>query len=154
MRRSDGPEAPPVPATRGRPFAKGNSGRKAGSKNRTTVVASALLEGEAEELLRTAITRAKAGDVVMLKFLLGRILPKERPVRVDLPSTDGDFDAVDAMGAILVAAVSGQIPPSEASALANIATAYARTLELAEVRLRLETIEENLGNLKDHLGKP
>ena len=36
-----------------------------------TVIASALLEGEAEELLRKAIELAKGGDVAMLKFLLG-----------------------------------------------------------------------------------
>ena len=154
MSRSDGPGAPQIPNTPGRPFPKGNPGRPTGSKNRTTLLAAALLEGEAEELVRKGVELAKAGDPVMLKFLLGRLLPKERSVPIDLPLADGDFDAVDAMGAILVAAVSGQIPPSEASALANIATAYARTLELAEVRLRLETIEENLGNLKDHLGKP
>ena len=51
---------------------------KPGSKNRTTLVAAALLEGEAEELVRKAIELAKAGDVAMLKFLLERILPRER----------------------------------------------------------------------------
>ena len=49
--------------TRGRPFTKGNPGRKAGSKNRTTLVGQALLEEEKEELLRKAIEMAEAGDV-------------------------------------------------------------------------------------------
>ena len=52
MRRSDDPKA--TQATRGRPFANGNPGRKPGSKNRATLVAAALLEGDAEELLRGA----------------------------------------------------------------------------------------------------
>jgi hypothetical protein len=64
-----------LPAPRGRPFAKGNAGRKPGSKNRITVVAGALLDGATEDLVRTAVEIAKAGDVPMLKFLLGRILP-------------------------------------------------------------------------------
>jgi hypothetical protein len=34
-----------------------------------------------EELVRKAVDLAKAGDVVMLKFLLGRILPRERVVK-------------------------------------------------------------------------
>ena len=92
MRRSDTREATPVPTAqvpptqvpptqvppaqvppaRGRPFVNGNSGRKRGSKNRTTLVAAALLEGEAEELVRKAVALAKAGDIAMLKFLLGR----------------------------------------------------------------------------------
>jgi hypothetical protein len=112
-----------------------------------------VLEGETEGLLRKAVALALDGDVLMLKFLLGRLLPKERSVRVDLPPYDGDLDPLDAMQAILVAAVTGQIPPSEASALANIVTACART-EIAELRARLETIEKNIGDLKDHSEKP
>ena len=65
MRQSRHPEAHRVPATRGRPFADGNPGRRPGSKNRTTLVAAALLEGEAEELLRKAVELAKGGNVVI-----------------------------------------------------------------------------------------
>ncbi len=147
MSRSDR-NVPKVATPRGHPFAKGNPGRPRGSKNRTTLLAASLLEGEAEELARTAIAIAKAGDVGMLKFLLGRILPKERLVRLELPPADDDFDAVDAMRAILVAAVSGQIPPSEASALANIVAAYARTIDNSELSQRLESLEKDLGALK------
>ncbi len=86
-------------APRGRPFANGNPGRKPGSKNRTTAVATALLDGEAEELVRKAVDLAKAGDVPMLKFLLSRILPRERPVKLDLPPMNFADDAVVALGA-------------------------------------------------------
>ena len=74
---------------RGRPFEKGNGGRKLGSKNRTTRVADALLKGEEVELVRKAVELAKAGDVPMLNFLLDRILPKERSVHVELPAFVG-----------------------------------------------------------------
>ncbi len=148
MRHSDETEAIRPRKTRGRPFVAGNSGRKPGSKNRITLVAESLLEDETEELVRTAVALAKDGDVAMLKFLLGRILPKERSVRVELPPTDGDFDAVAAMEAILVAATTGQIQPSEASELASIVAAYARTLDITELKLRLENVEKDLGALK------
>jgi hypothetical protein len=48
----DGPinNAAKVPA-RGRPFSRGNSGRKPGSKNRATLVTAALVEGDAQELV-------------------------------------------------------------------------------------------------------
>jgi hypothetical protein len=68
---------------RGRPFEKGNGGRRPGSRNRTTLVAEALLKGEEVELVRKAIELAKAGDTQMLKFLLDRILPKDRSVHVE-----------------------------------------------------------------------
>src|SRR5262249_11780472 len=102
---------------RGRPFAEGNPGRKPGSRNRATVAAAALLEGEAEELVRKAIELAKDGDVAMLKFLLGRILPRERPIRLDLSPLNFADDAVGALGAILGGVAEGRISPSEAAAL-------------------------------------
>ena len=81
------------PTTRGRPFANG----KPGSKNRATLFAAALLEGEVEKLLRKAVALAKAGDVGMLKFLLGRVLPRERLIKFDLPHMDFADDAVEVL---------------------------------------------------------
>jgi hypothetical protein len=138
----------PSPQPRGRPFEKGNGGRKLGSKNRTTLVAEALLKGEEVELLRKAIKLAKDGDTQMLKFLLDRILPKERSVHVDLPVMDRSFDAVDAMGAVIDAVGAGQIAPSEAAALASVLAAYARLINVAELEERLENIEKDLRALK------
>jgi hypothetical protein len=129
---------------RGRPFKKGNAGRKPGSKNRTTLAAEALLKGEEFELVRKAIELAKDGDTQMLKFLLDRILPKERSVRVALPEVDRSFDAVNAMGAIIAAAGAGQIAPSEAVALASLLGAYARIMNVAELEERLENFEKEL----------
>src|SRR5437899_4552299 len=95
------PNPRPHSRVRGRPFEKGNGGRRPGSRNRTTLVAEALLKGEEVELVRKAIELAKAGDGPMLKFLLDRILPKERSVRVELPAMERADDAVDALGAII-----------------------------------------------------
>ncbi len=103
--------------------------------------------------MRKGIELAKAGDPGLLKFFLGRYLPKEQLVPIDLPLADGDFDAVDAMAAILTAAVTGQIPPSAASALASLVAVYARTIDNAELRLRLEAVEKGFGDLKEHLEK-
>jgi hypothetical protein len=137
---ADNPEL----SVRGRPFAKGNGGRRAGSKNRTTLVAEALLRDEEAELVRKAIELAKAGDVQMLKFLLDRILPKERSVRIDLPVVDRSYDALDALAAIIHAVGTGQITPSEAAPFANLLANYTRVKDFLEV-------EERLANLEKHL---
>ena len=55
-------------------------------------------------LLRKAIEMARNGDVVMLKFLLSRILPRERGIRIDLPKMDFADDAVEVLGQITHAA--------------------------------------------------
>jgi hypothetical protein len=143
------PNSRPHTPVRGRPFAKGNGGRKPGSKNRTTLVAEALLKGEEADLVRKAIELAKAGDVQMLKFLLDRILPKERSVHVDLPAMERADDAVDALGAIINAVGTGQIAPDEAAALATLVATYARVINVYELESRLDKIEWNLAALKE-----
>jgi len=139
--RQSRPELTQVPATRGRPFVNGNPGRKPGSKNRTTAVAAALLEGDAEELVRKAFELAKAGDVVMLKFLLGRILPRERLIELDLPRMDFADDAVEALGFVMRAVSEGKISPSEGAALATLINSYTGAIDQADVVKRLDRLE-------------
>ena len=111
-------------------------------------MAEALLKGEEVELVRKAIELAKAGDSQMLKFLLDRVLPKERSVRVDLPVMDRSSDALDALAAVIDAVGAGRIAPSEAAALASLVAAYARIINVAELEERLENIERDLRALK------
>jgi hypothetical protein len=129
---------------RGRPFANGNPGRKPGSRNRASVVVAALVEGEGEELARTAVRLAMAGDVVMLKFLLGRLLPRERSIRLELPTMEFADDAVEAHAAIVRAVSDGLISPSEAAVLAALMTSYGRAIDLADVVKRLDALEAQI----------
>jgi hypothetical protein len=129
---------------RGRPFTKGNGGRKPGSKNRTTLVAAALLEGEAEQLVEKAVELAKGGDRHMLKLLLGRILPRERLIAIDLPSIVEASDAVDAVGSITQAVSEGKITATEGAALAALMNSYARAVDIADLVARIDTLEARL----------
>jgi hypothetical protein len=133
-------------AKRGRPFAKGNGGRPPGSKNRTTVLAQALLAGEATALVRKAIELAKAGNEPMLKFLLDRILPKDRLITVSIPWLDHPDEAIDAMAAITGAVANGQITPTEAAALSNVISEWSRAIELWDNSTRIEALEDSLKN--------
>jgi hypothetical protein len=139
--RQSRPELTQVQATRGRPFQNGNPGRKPGSKNRTTLVAAALLESEAEELVRKAVELAKAGDVVMLKFLVGRILPRERLIKLDLPRMELADDVVVALGSVMRAVSDGRISPSEGAALATLINSQQKATDMADVVKRLDSLE-------------
>jgi hypothetical protein len=130
-----------VAAARGRPFAKGNPGRTPGSKNRATLVAAELLAGETEVLSRKAVEIAMAGDVVMLKFLLSRMLPRERLVKLDLPKMEFADDAVEAFGYITSAVSAGTISPSEGAALAVLVKSYSEAIDMADVVKRLDALE-------------
>ncbi len=129
---------------RGRPFAKGNAGRKPGSKNKATLVAASLLADEAEELVRKAIELAMAGDRDMIKFLLGRVLPKERTIRLDVPAVEFAADAVYALAAVTNAASRGEITPSEGAALGSLIGSCARTIDTAELEAKIHSLEAEL----------
>ena len=53
--------------TRGRPFEKGNPGRPEGARNKTTLAAQVLLDGEAENITR------KAAAIKSTAFLFGAL---------------------------------------------------------------------------------
>ena len=108
----------------------------------------ALLADEEIELVRKGIELAKAGDVQMLKFLLDRILPKERLIQIDIPRLDFADEAIDGMAAISSAIAEGRITPSEGAALSSMIAGYARTIEIWELSNRVERIELSL-NPKD-----
>lgn len=134
-----------TPTIRGRPFAKGNGGRKPGSRNKTTHIAAALLEGEAEELLRKAKELALAGDVAMLKFLLGRILPRDRAIKIELPLViSGGEDPVAALATIIRTVAEGNVSPSEGAALAALIKSYRRASEYSELAKRMDDLETKL----------
>ncbi len=133
-----------TPAGRGRPFAKGNGGRRPGSKNRSSLILAALSDGDKEELVRKGLEIAKAGDVSMLKFFLSRILPRERLVRIDLPQMEFADDAVEALGAIVRAVSEGSISPSEGADVANLVNSYSRAIDIADLVKRLDALEARI----------
>jgi hypothetical protein len=136
---TDEPRSP-----RRRPFAKGNPGRRFGSKNKASLIAASLLEGETEELMRIAIDLAKAGDKDMLKFLLGRVLPKERAIRLDLPIMDYSSDAVDALSAVTAAVSAGELTPSEGAALGSLIGSCTRASYTYELEAKIDGLEAKL----------
>src|ERR1035437_7493687 len=144
MPTNDHPSPSDQKRPRGRPFAKGNGGRKLGARNRASLLADALLEGEEEELVRKGIELAKAGDPQMLKFFLDRILSKERPVKIDLPPIESRRDLTAAYAAIVKAVGAGEITPSEGSAVAALLANIARFIDDAEVVAQLRELKEQL----------
>jgi hypothetical protein len=135
---------PNDPGVRGRPFTKGNPGRRPGSKNRNTLILRELLEDEEGDLIRKAIEIAKGGDVPMLKFLLSRMLPRERPIKVDLPRMEYADDAVAALGSVTQSVTEGNISPSEGAALATLINSYARAIDIADAVKRIDALENKL----------
>ena len=124
-------------------FSAGNSGRPKGSHNKATIAIENLLQGQAEALTQTAVTKALAGDSVALRLCMERIAPapKDQPVSFTLPKMQNALDASDAAGSVLNAVSNGELTPIEATRVMGLIDSYRRTLELTEIEERLQALE-------------
>jgi hypothetical protein len=128
-----------------RPGQSGNPrGRSVGCRNKASLIAEALIGGQAQELTRKAIDLALAGDVIALRLCLERILPvaRERPCTFKLPRLETCADATAALGMIAEGMASGKLLPHEAESLSDVVASFVRTIEAAEFESRLAALEK------------
>ena len=149
-----------MPDARGRPYKRGApspnpSGRPLGARNRTTLAAEALLEGEAEALTRKAVELGLKGDTTALRICLDRLLPKrrERPFSFVLPELKSAEDSVKAMAAIAEAVSAGKVTLGEASEMVKLVEGFVKALEVYDFDLRLRILEANSSTLREELNK-
>ena len=128
-------------------FPKGKSGnprgKPKGTRHRSSLIAEQLFAGEIQNICKTVIEEAKAGDMQAAKIILDRLLPsrKDTPIQIDLPKIESSSDVVRAVGCIINAVGIGQISPSEGEALARIVDIHTKALELNEFERRLAALE-------------
>ena len=126
-------------------FTAGNSGRPKGSRNKATLAIESLLQGQAEALTQTAVTKALEGDSMALRLCMERIAPapKNQPVSFSLPKMNNATDASEAAGSVLTAVSDGELTPIEATRVMGLTDSFRRTLELTEIKQRLQALESN-----------
>ena len=126
-------------------FSAGNSGRPKGSRNKATIAIESLLQGQAEALTQTVVTKALEGDGVALRLCIERIAPapKDHPVSFSLPNMNNALDASEAAGSVLTAVSEGELTTIEATRAMRLIDSYIRTLELTEIEQRLQALEAN-----------
>ncbi|NCV50133.1 MAG: hypothetical protein EBW46_10615 [Rhodobacterales bacterium] len=104
-----------------------------------------LLQGQAEALTQTAVTKALEGDSVALRLCMERIAPapKDQPVSFILPKMQSALDASKAAESVLTVVSEGELTPIEATRVMALIDSYRRTLELTDIEERLQALEEN-----------
>ena len=128
-------------------FQKGRSGnpagRRPGCRNRATIAAEALLEGDAQALTRKAIELALAGDTTALRLCLERIVPqrKSRTVAFDVPRIDRVEDLARAIGSIFREVAGGRLRLDEGAALVGMLESKRRAMETIDLEKRLRALE-------------
>ena len=122
-------------------------GKPRGARNKATMEAQALLEGEVGPLTRKAIGAALEGDVAALRLCLQRIspAPRARPIDLDLPPIETAEDLVLAYRIMVEATCDGTITPEEAESLAAVLDSQRRAFEAVELEKRVARVEQQLG---------
>ena len=127
-------------------FTEGNSGKPKGSRNKATIAIESLLEGQAEALTQTAISKALDGDSMALRLCMDRIapLPKDNTISFTLPHMESANDASKAAGSVLKAVSVGEITPIEGSRVMGLIDSFRRTLELTVIEHRIQALEGDI----------
>ena len=138
-------------------FEKGQSGNPAGrppgSRNKATILAEAMFQGEAETIIRMAIDKAKEGDITAIRLCLERVFPrlKDRATVFDLPPINGAPEALAALTTIVAGVRGGDLTAAEGSDLSKLVDHYLRALEAKDFEQRLHVLE---GESPKGTGKP
>jgi hypothetical protein len=137
---------------------KGHSGNPAGrprqSRNKSTLLMEALLEGDAEQLTAKAIEMAKAGDILAMRLCLDRLLPprRDRPIHLTLPPIENMQQISSAMSTVVKAIGEGSITPTEGETLANVMTVQTNVVGLmatGDLERRVKHLEEALSEKEE-----
>jgi len=134
-----------APLTAFKPGQSGNpKGRPKGALNRTTRAILSLMEGEAEDITRTAIEAAKGGDMAAVRLVLDRLVPiaKERHVALSgFPDTSTAAGISAASAAVVEAVTAGALTPGEGVTLSNLLEGRRKALETQELEARIAALE-------------
>jgi hypothetical protein len=103
-----------------------------------------LIDGQGEALGAKAVQKALEGDSPMLRALLSTLVSprRERTVEFELPKIESAADAVKASFAVISACAAGELSPREATEIMGLISTHVRTIEVAELEVRLTALEK------------
>lgn len=137
-----------------KPGQSGNpDGRPKGSRNRATLAALALLEGEAKALSRKAVELALDGDMAAIRLCLERLIPVARESTlpedaIALPKRLTAKTLPKAVEAIIKAVAEGTIAPGQGEKVVSMLQGHSKILELAEIEARITELERRAEEVK------
>ncbi len=136
-------------------FRKGQSGnpygKPPGTRHRATRLAEAVLEGEADALMRKAIDLAKEGDVTALRFCLERLIPRRTEARIEfeMPAISRPKDAIAALSKISEGLGRGELTANQVGSLVALVEATLKAIEVFTLDERIAILEERTSAKQD-----
>ena len=127
-------------------FSSGNAGRPKGTRNLKTVAIESLLEGQAEALTQTAISKALEGDSVALRLCMDRIMPapKDRRIKVQLPSISSPHELLKAASDVMISVQSGELTPLEGEKVMVLLERCQKLFVSVDLVERIEALEQKV----------
>lgn len=127
-------------------FQRGNRanphGRPTGSRNKSSALLDQIADGQAADLLKVVIRRARRGDMKAAALVLSRVWPQRKAsVRFTLPQMTTTADLPAAIAAIMQQVADGTLAPGEAGEIAALLSAQRQAFELAELARRIAALE-------------
>lgn len=103
-----------------------------------------LLNSHAEELIEIAVQKAKDGDALMMKMVLGRVLPGKP--RDNFVSNDIMKGTVEEQSANVVKALNdNKLTPLEAKDLMNVIKTKQEIAELSDIKQQIDELKSMIG---------
>src|SRR5260221_9670939 len=115
------------------------AGKRPGTRNRATLIRAALDADDEMAVARSVIDKAKSGDGVAARFLLGLLCPRPRgrAITLDLPEGARAGDTVAAFNATLLAMANGEITPDEALTVTRVLDGRLQSLNAFKLQREL-----------------
>ena len=106
----------------------------------------ALGEGEATDIVKAMVEKAKAGDAVAARTILDRVWPirKGAKLQFDLPEVINAGDLPGAIAAVNQQVADGQISPDEGAVIVGLLEAQRKAIETSELAARVAALEQRL----------
>jgi hypothetical protein len=131
-------------------FKKGQSGnpkgKQIGTRNKATMAAQVLLEGDLEAITRVCVDKAKGGDMMACRLIIDKLIPnrRERYIDLQLPKLAGTAIIPQALAHTLEAVVLGKITPGEGQTVAGLLETYRKSMETTDLEVRVRALEEKI----------
>ena len=127
-------------------FSKGNTGRPKGTRNLKTVAIESLLEGQAEALTQTAISKALEGDSIALRLCMDRIMPapKDKRIKVQLPPISSLRDLLKAASNVMISVQTGELTPLEGDRVMALLERCQKLFVSVDLVERIEALEQKV----------
>jgi hypothetical protein len=107
----------------------------------------ALGEGEATDIVKAIVEKAKTGDAVAARTILERIWPPRKGARLqfNLPEVTKADELPGAIATVNRQVADGEISPDEGALIVGLLEAQRKAIETSELAARVAALEQRLG---------